>query len=149
MILFFLVCSRVHRLSSDLGVGSEVAASLGAGQDVLTVLVKLELGDDDVGGVDAQRDGLAVGLVAGDALDVDDVLEAVDGGDLALTALVGATDDGDLVVLADGDAADLLGCQNWRKCCAVLKKLTLYFSRSSLERGALMMTRRWSEGALK
>jgi hypothetical protein len=99
--------------------------------------------------VDAQRDGLAVGLVAGDALDVDDVLEAVDGGDLALTALVGATDDGDLVVLADGDAADLGGCQNWRIFFGVVEKLTLYFSRSSLERGALMMTRRWSEGALK
>lgn len=58
--------------------------------------------------MDAQGDALAAGLVAGDALDVDHVLEAVDGGDLALTALVGATDDGDLVVLADGDAANLL-----------------------------------------
>lgn len=38
---------------------------------------------------------------------MDHVLEAVDGGDLALLVLVGAADDGDLVVLADGDAADL------------------------------------------
>lgn len=58
--------------------------------------------------MDAEGDGLARGLVAGDALDVDDVFEAVDGGDLALAALVGAADDGDLVVLADGDRADLL-----------------------------------------
>lgn len=58
--------------------------------------------------MDAQRDALAAGLVAGDTLDVNHVLETVDGGDLALAALVRATDDGDLVVLADGDAADLL-----------------------------------------
>jgi hypothetical protein len=57
--------------------------------------------------VDADGDGLAVGLLAVDALDVDHVLEAVDGGDLALTALVGTTDDGDLVILANGDGADL------------------------------------------
>lgn len=50
---------------------------------------------------------MAVGLLAGDALDVHDVLETVDGGDLALTTLVAATDDGDLVVLADRDGADL------------------------------------------
>jgi len=95
-------------LSRDLGLGGEVTAHLGAGQDVLTVLVELEAGDDDVGGVDAERDGLAVGLVAGDALNVDDVLETVDGGDLALTALVGATDDHDLVVLSDGDGTDVV-----------------------------------------
>lgn len=106
MFLLFYKINSAH-LSGDLVGGTELTAALGAGQDVLTVLVKLELGDDDVGGVEAQRDALAGGLVAGDALDVDDVLEAVDGGDLALTALVGATDNGDLVVLADGDGADL------------------------------------------
>ena len=105
---FYFVRNMIQRLSGDLGVGTELAAALGAGQNILTVLVKLELGDDDVGGVEAQGDGLAGGLVAGDALDVDNVLEAVDGGDLALAALVGTTDDGDLVVLADGDAADLM-----------------------------------------
>lgn len=98
------------RLSRDLGVGGELTSALGAGEDLLTVLVKLELGDDNVGGVEAERDGLARGLVAGDTLNVDHVLETVDGGDLTLTALVGATDNGDLVVLADGDGADLFGC---------------------------------------
>lgn len=99
------------RLGGDLVLGAQLAADLGAGQDILAVLVELELGDDDVGGVEAQGDALAGGLIAGDALNVDDVFEAVDRGDLALTALVGATDNGDLVVLADGDAADLFAAQ--------------------------------------
>lgn len=51
---------------------------------------------------------MAVGLLTGDTLDVDEVLETVDGGDLALTALVGTADNGDLVVLADGKSADLI-----------------------------------------
>ena len=55
----------------------------------------------------ADGDALAVDLFARHALDVDDVLEAVDGRDLALAVLVAAADDLDLVVLADGDAADL------------------------------------------
>jgi hypothetical protein len=95
------------RLSGDLAAGLELAADLGAGQDALTVLVELEFGDDDVRGVDAERDALAAGLVAGDALNVDDVFETVHGGDLALATLVAAADNGDLVILADGNAADL------------------------------------------
>jgi hypothetical protein len=39
---------------------------------------------------------------------VDHVLEAVAGGDLALTALVAAALDDDLVVLAERDRADLI-----------------------------------------
>lgn len=96
-------------LSGDLVVGTQLTANLGAGQDVLTVLVELELGDDDVGRVKTQGDGLARGLVTGDTLDVDNVFETVDGEDLALAALVSATDDGDLVILTDRDAADLFG----------------------------------------
>lgn len=57
--------------------------------------------------MDAQRDGLARDLLAGDTLDVNHVLETVHGGDLALLVLVGAADDLDLVILTDGDAADL------------------------------------------
>lgn len=94
-------------LGGDLGGLGELTAALDALKDGLTVLIKLELGNDDVGGVDADGDGGTGGLVAGDALDVDDVLEAVDGSDLALLVLVGAADNGDLVVLADGDGADL------------------------------------------
>ena len=58
--------------------------------------------------MDAERNALAVGTLAGDTLDVDNVLQAVDRENLALASLVGATDNGDLVVLANGDAADLL-----------------------------------------
>lgn len=56
-----------------------------------------------------------VGLLTDHTLDVDDPLLAVDLGDLALTALVGATDNEDLVVLVDGDGADLRrGRLEWR-----------------------------------
>lgn len=58
--------------------------------------------------MDGEGNALAVGLLADNTLDVDGPLQTVDAGDLALTALVGATDNGDLVVLADGDGADLL-----------------------------------------
>ena len=85
----------------------ELTALGDAGKDLLTVLVELEGGDDDLGGGNAEGNGLAVGLLAGDAVDVDDPLETVDRCDLALAALVGATDNGDLIVLADGDRADL------------------------------------------
>lgn len=95
------------RLSRSLALGSRLTALADALQDALTVLVELQLADDDLGGVDADGDALAVGLLADDTLDVDDVLKTVDASDLALTALVGATDDGNLVVLADGQSADL------------------------------------------
>lgn len=133
-----------------LGLGGLLATSLDAGKNVLTVLVELEASDDDVAGVDAEGNRLAGGLVAGDALNVDDVLEAVNRGDLALLVLVEATDDPDLVVLADGDAPDLGVCQSdGRGTLNRRRQHTLYFSRSSLLRGALMMSRRTLEGALK
>ena len=144
--------STAHSSSSflALGLGDLLAAGLDAGKDVLAVLVEVQLGDNHVAGVDAEGHGLAGGLLAGDALDVDDVLEAVHRGDLALLVLVGAADDLDLVALADGDAPDL-----WRSASTLslnpilVRKPTLYFSRSSLLSGALMMTRRTLEGAEK
>ena len=99
-------------LSKDLSGGLEgslgLATSLDALQDGLTVLVDVKLGDDDLGWVDAEWDGLARGLLLDNALNVHDVLETVYGGDLSLTALVGTTDNGDLVVLADWHRADLI-----------------------------------------
>lgn len=76
-------------------------------QNLLPILVELELGDLALGRRDADRYCLAVGLFARDALDVDDIFETVDGGDLALAALVRSSSDDDLVVLADRDGADL------------------------------------------
>jgi hypothetical protein len=102
---FIIESSNLLRLGLELLL--DLATGLDALQDGLTVLVKLELGDDDLGGVDAERDGLSRGLLADNTLDVNDVLETVDGGDLALTTLVGATNDGDLVILADWDRAHL------------------------------------------
>lgn len=78
-------------------------------QDALPILVQLKLRDLTLGGRDADGHALAVALLARDALDVDDVLEAVDGGDLALAALVAAALDDDFVVFAEGNRADLLG----------------------------------------
>ena len=76
--------------------------------DLLPVLVELELGDLDLAWSNTERHSLAVGLLALDTLDVDHVLQAVDGSDLALTALVGSTLDGDLVALGDWDGADVV-----------------------------------------
>ena len=59
---------------------------------------------------------MTVGLLAGDTLDVDEVLETVDGSDLALLALVGTTDNGDLVILADGESANLRGRRSCQYC---------------------------------
>jgi len=50
---------------------------------------------------------------------VNDVLEAVDRGDLALTALERPTSDDDLVVLADGDRANLRVTKYIRDGCAL------------------------------
>jgi hypothetical protein len=47
-------------------------------QDGLSVGVKLQGSDDDVGRVDTDLDGGAVGSVLGDSLDVDDPLLSVD-----------------------------------------------------------------------
>lgn len=82
---------------------------------------------------------------------MDDVFETVDGGDLAIASFVGAAGYGDFVVFADGDGADLgergvLATADGHK--RILRH-TLYFSRSSLLSGALIMTRRTEEGAWK
>lgn len=66
----------------------DLTTVLDALQNVLTVLVELQLGDDDLRGVNTDGDGLARGLVLGDSLDVDNVFETVNGGNLSFTALV-------------------------------------------------------------
>jgi len=83
-------------------------SSLDALQNVLAILVQLQLRDDDLGGVDADGHRLAGRLLLDDSLDVDDILEAVDGGDLSFPSLVGTPDNSDLVVFSDRDGADVV-----------------------------------------
>lgn len=76
-------------------------------QNGLAASVHLDLGDLDIRGVNANMDGLAVGLVFCAALHVDHVLLSVHRRDLALLALEATTQDADLVILADGERANL------------------------------------------
>jgi len=58
--------------------------------------------------VDADGHRLAGRLLLDDALYVYDIFQTVDGCDLALATLVGASNDGDFVVLSDRDGADIV-----------------------------------------
>ena len=82
---------------------------------------------------------------------MDDVFETVNGGDFGIAAFVGAAGYGDFVVFADGDRADLRWKPNQRleERGTIINRPTLYLSRSSLLRGALIMTRRTPDGAVK
>ena len=81
-------------------------------QDVLPVLVHFQLGDDTLGRVNTNRDRLAVWLLPGDTLDVDDIFEPIDGRDLAFPTFVRASRDENLVVFADRDRASLERAQS-------------------------------------
>ena len=74
---------------------------------VLAVLVNLQLCNHDLARRYAHRYARPVRLLFRDSLDVDDIFETVHGGDFAFAAFVGATGNGDFVVFADGDGADL------------------------------------------
>jgi len=102
-----LLYSIPNLLRSSLALLSFLGLTSLALENGLTVLVELQLGDDDLGGVDADWDGLKVGLLVGDTLNVDNVFETVDRGDLALLALVVPTDNGNLIILADWYASNL------------------------------------------
>ena len=69
------------------------------------------------------------GLLLDDALDVYDVFETVDGGDLSLATLAGATGNENFIVLSDWDGANL-GFVRGKQICA-----TRYHSRCTF-RGA-------------
>ena len=76
-------------------------------QQVLSVLVELQIGDLDLGGVNADLGRGSVHLLTGDSLDVDDPLLSVDLRHLSLLALEGATSHLHLIALHDGDGVDL------------------------------------------
>ena len=82
---------------------------------------------------------------------MNDVFETVNRGDFGVAAFVGAAGYGDFVVFADGNRADLGWKYNQRLRAGrnVFNRPTLYLSRSSLLRGALIMTRRTPDGAVK
>lgn len=98
---FYLVKTSV--LLTLSGSLLSLAAALDEG---ISVLVTVELGDDNVGRVDSNLNSLSVDLLARDLLDVDDVLGAGDQSDLTFLGLVLTVTDQNLVVLADGGRTD-------------------------------------------
>ena len=88
---------------------SVLASSLAtlALKDILSVLVQLQLGDLHLGGIETDLGSGAVHLLASQTLDVDHPLLSVHLHDLALLALVGATEHLHLVTLHNGHGTDL------------------------------------------
>ena len=76
-------------------------------QKVLSVLVELQIGDLDLGGINTDLRRGSVHLLTGDSLDVDDPLLSVDLRHLSLLTLVGATSHLHLIALDDRDGVDL------------------------------------------
>lgn len=74
----------------------------------LSLVVQVQLGDDNLRWVDVDRHGSTGGLLELQLLDLDRELQSVDGRNLTLRALLGASDDGDLVLLSDWDRLDLV-----------------------------------------
>ena len=58
--------------------------------------------------MDTEWDGLTRGLLLDETLDVDNILEAVDGGDLSFAGFAGSTDNENLIILPDWDGANLI-----------------------------------------
>ena len=126
----------------------DLATVLDTFQNALPVLIELQLGDNNLRGVNANWDRLAGGFVLGDSLDMDDIFQTIDGGDFSFAALVGASDNEDFIVFADRDRSNLEHVRGGGGVEAMMiRRRTLCFSRSSLLKGALMMVRLTLEGA--
>ena len=82
----------------------DLPARLLALEDVLSVLIQLQLRDDNLARMDGQRHALAIRLLPRHPLDVHAVFQPVDTLHLALTPLVGPTHDQDLSVRVNGAA---------------------------------------------
>lgn len=74
--------------------------------------------------MDADWDGLAIGLLTADSLDVDDILKAINGCDLSLTALVGSPHNSDLIILANWYRSDLDGLYPVRRIYSICDSLS-------------------------
>ena len=82
--------------------------SLLAGEEILAVLVKSQVGDDAVAGVDRDFSLLSVHLLLHELLNVDAPSAAVNFSDFAFTVLVGSANDLDGVSISDGDGPGLV-----------------------------------------
>ena len=108
-------------------------------EDLLSVFIELQLGDDNLAGVNTDRYALTVRLLSADSFNVNEVLQSVDGGDFSFSTLLRSTNHSYFVVLSDRNASNL---QRSTTCITDPNdRHTLCFSRSSLERGALIITR--------
>ena len=76
-------------------------------QSPLSVLVGLQLRNDDFAGLDTERDALAIRFFSCNSFDMNEVFQPVDGRDFSFSALVGASYNGDFVISSDRHASDL------------------------------------------
>ena len=83
---------------------SSLAHSL---QYAFSILVHLQLVDNDLTRMNTDWDALAVRLFSRNSFDMDQVLQAVDGCDLPFATFVRPSHYCNFVVFSDGDAADL------------------------------------------
>jgi len=86
------------------------SVSLLASKESLTVLVKSEVNNHNVGRVDGNLSLLTVGLLFHELLNVDAPFAAVNFSDFAFTGVVGAAHHLDGVSVADGDGTGLILC---------------------------------------
>ncbi len=74
----------------------------------LSVLVQVQLGDDDLGWVDVGWDGSTVRLFLGQLVNLDSELQSVDRGNLTFLTLLGTTNNQDFVFLSDWQSLDVV-----------------------------------------
>lgn len=74
----------------------------------LSLVVQVQLGDDNLGWVDVDWDRSTRGLLLLQLVDLDRELQSVDGGDLTLGTLLRTSDNSDLVLLSDWDRSDVV-----------------------------------------
>lgn len=93
-----------QRISLDNLLGVTTLSS----NQSLSVLVQVKLGDDKLGWVDVDWDGSTVGLLLGQLVNLDGEFQSVNRRDLTLLALLGTTDNKNLVLLSDWKSLDLV-----------------------------------------
>ena len=91
-----------------LGVLSLESRSVLSLEQSFSVLVELDLGDHDVGWVDAHCNRLTVSLLSANSLDVDDVLLTIALGDLSLSISEVTSNNHDFVFSSDGKRSDVV-----------------------------------------